>query len=204
MSGSMDQRLIAWARAVKRRTRSPGPVLWLFTDSSRGGNPLTAAAGLPKSLCGVVFRHDGAPDRAGLGRALARICRARRLVLVVAGDVRLAQALGAGVHLRAGRFPGPQAANLRHRRPISSSAHTIQDITRARIAGADAIFLSPAFPTASHPGAPALGPARWAALAGKYAARGHFLLALGGVTGHTAGALPGHCGGAGAIGALGG
>jgi len=204
MSGSMDERLIAWARAVKRRTRNSGPVLWLFTDSSRGGNPLTAAAGLPRGLCGVVFRHDDTPDRAGLGRALARICRARRLVLVVAGDVRLAQALGAGMHLRAGRFAGPQAANLRRRRPISSSAHTIKDIKRARIAGADAIFLSPAFPTASHPGAPALGPARWAALAGKYLARGHFLLALGGVTGHTAGALPRLCGGAGAIGALGG
>jgi thiamine-phosphate pyrophosphorylase len=199
MSGSMDQRLIAWARAVKRRTRNPGPVLWLFTDSSRGANPLRAAARLPKGLCGVVYRHDTAPDRAALGRALARICRARDLELAVAGDIRLAHALAAGLHLRAGRFSGPQAANLRRRRPLTSSAHNIQDIRRARAAGATAIFLSPAFPPASHPGAPALGPARWSAMA-----RGKSLLALGGITGHTARALPRHCRGAGAIGALGG
>ena len=35
--------------------------------------------GLPKGLCGVVFRHDGVAGRAALGRAVWRFCRARRL-----------------------------------------------------------------------------------------------------------------------------
>lgn len=165
-------------------------------------DPLLAAARLPKGLCGVVFRHDNAGNRAAIGHALAKICRARCLKLVVAGDIRLAMALGAGVHLRAGRWPGPQAASLRRRRFITSSAHTAADLRRARWANARAIFLSPAFPTASHPGAPALGPARWSALARR--AQPAAILALGGMTGHTARALPPHCAGAGAIGALGG
>ena len=203
----MDRKLLApklltWARAVKRRVPTPHPILWLFTDASRGVDPLSAAARLPKHLCGVVFRHDSAPNRAAIGRALARICRARHLVLVVAGDIRLAHALRAGVHLRAGRWPGPQAANLRARRCITSSAHGLVDVHRARRAGAQAIFLSPVFATASHPGAAGLGAARWSAMVHQaHAAR---ILALGGITGGTARALPRSCAGAGAIGALGG
>ena len=65
-----------------------------------------AVAGLPRGRAGVVLRHDHDPARAALGRDLARICRARRLALVVAGDGRLAAALKAGVHLRGGRWPG--------------------------------------------------------------------------------------------------
>ena len=68
--------------------------------------------GLPRGLAGVVLRHDGEPGRAALGRELAEICRSRRLALVVAGDVRLAAALGAGVHLRAGRWPGAAPPRL--------------------------------------------------------------------------------------------
>ena len=63
-------------------------------------------ARLPRRLAGVVFRHDHDPDRVSLGRDIAKICRARGLLLVVAGDVRLAAALRAGVHLRGGRWPG--------------------------------------------------------------------------------------------------
>ena len=201
-SVSMDQRLIAWARAVKRRTHAQHPILWLFTDATRGRDPLAAAARLPKGLCGVVFRHDGAANRAALGRALARICRARRLGLVVAGDARLAQALRAGIHLRGGRWPGVVAANLRPTRLVTSSAHDYKELRRARLAGAAIVFLSPAFPTESHPGAPALGAARWAALArgGGCAA----VYALGGVNGTTAKRLAPFCRGARAIGALGG
>ena len=103
----MDPRLLAWAHAAASRAGSRLPPLWLFTDSRRLPDPRPAVARLPRGLAGVVLRHDGEPGRAALGRDLARICRARRLALVVAGDVRLAAALGAGVHLRAGRWPAP-------------------------------------------------------------------------------------------------
>jgi thiamine-phosphate pyrophosphorylase len=206
----MDASLIAWARAVKARSRSPYPVLWLFTDAARAKNPLAAAARLPKGFSGVVFRHDDAPGRAALGRALACLCRARRLALVVAGDARLAAALGAGVHLRGGRWP--DQVRVAPGGLVTSSAHGAAEIRRARAAGAKLVFLSPAFATASHPGAAGLGPVRWSALSrhGVGMGAGMRVLALGGITGDSARRLkvasrPGRfCAGAGAIGALGG
>ncbi|HQT45725.1 MAG: hypothetical protein B7X08_02685 [Acidocella sp. 20-63-7] len=160
----MDQRLIAWGGQVKQRTRNNLPVLWLFTDAERLPNPLPAIAKLPnrpKGLCGVVFRHDSAPNRQSLGQRIAMLCKQRGVALVVAGDARLAASLRAGVHLRGGRWPGPA-------RPLcglrTASAHTLPEILRARRQGASIIFISPAFPTASHPGGKALGAPRWTAL----------------------------------------
>jgi thiamine-phosphate pyrophosphorylase len=197
----MDGKLFLWAYAVKaRRCSTSGrrlPVLWLFTDARRLADPLAAAAALPRGLAGVVLRDDAAPGREALGRALARICRARRNVLVVAGDARLAARLGAGLHLRGGH--GPRRRGLRAGALVTSSAHGAADLRRAVRAGADLAFLSPAFPTASHPGAPALGPLRW----GRLAARVRLpVAALGGIDGRSVRRLPASCAGAAAIGAL--
>lgn len=195
----MDEQLIALARAVKRRHRCPHPTLWLFTDRARLGDPLAAIARLPPGIGGVVLRDDDAPDRAALAAGIAALCRRRRLALVVAGDWRLAAKLGAGVHVREG------AKTPRRRwRLVTASAHGRAGLVRAtrlaaRRGGADLVFLSPAFPTASHPGAPALGPVRWAALARAVPGR---VLALGGIAGRRQRALGAACRGAGAIGAL--
>jgi thiamine-phosphate pyrophosphorylase len=200
----MDPRLVRWARAVKarqmRRGRGGVPPLWLFTDATRLPDPRAAVAALPRGLCGVVLRHDGAPERAALGRQLAALCRARHLALVVAGDGRLARALGAGLHLRGGRRPGVPVLPGGRGRGITSSAHGPAELRRARLSGAAAAFLSPAFATASHPDARPLGAVRWARAA---RGAGFPVLALGGITAATARALPRDlCAGAGAIGAL--
>jgi thiamine-phosphate pyrophosphorylase len=183
-------------------------VLWLFTDAARLADPLAAAALLPKGLGGVVLRDDAAPGqalgqalgqavgRAALGRALARLCRQRRLTLVVAGDWRLARALRAGLHLRGGKWP---AASPRGWRLITSSAHDQAELRRARMRGAALAFLSPVFPTSSHPAARGLGVARWSRLAGR---AGIAVAALGGMDGISARQLPRRAAGAGAIGAL--
>jgi thiamine-phosphate pyrophosphorylase len=191
----MDRRLLTWGYA-RRRRGSDLPPLWLFTDARRLPDPRPAVARLPRGLAGVVLRHDGESGRARLGHDLAKICRSRRLALVVAGDARLAAALGAGMHLRAGRWPGVQ----RRRGLITSSAHGLADLLRARRAGASLAFLSPAFPTLSHPDTAALGPVRWARLA--RAARLP-AAALGGIDGTTVRRLPRRaCHASGAIGAL--
>jgi thiamine-phosphate pyrophosphorylase len=191
----IDPRLLGWVRAVSHRDGGSVPPLWLFTDARRLPDPRPAVARLPPGLAGVVLRHDGDPGRAALGRELARLCRARRLVLVVAGDVRLAAALRAGVHLRGGQWPGP--ARVRGFR--TSYAHTVPDLRRAWRAGARLVFLSPLFPTASHPGAPALGPARWARMARVVPVAA---AALGGVDAAKLRRLPRGCRAVGAIGAL--
>ncbi len=194
----IDPRLLSWARAAARRGHGRRiPPLWLFTDTRRLPDPRPAVARLPRGLAGVVLRHDDDPRRAALGRDLAGLCRARRLVLVVAGDARLAVALGAGMHLRGGRWPGP----LRARGFLTSSAHSGADLRRAARAGAQLAFLSPVFPTASHPGAPTLGPVRWTRMARTAPLP---VAALGGMRAARLRRLPvGLCCAVGAIGALG-
>lgn len=190
----VDRRLLAWGL----QRRGPIPRLWLFTDEKRLTDPRASAAALPRGQAGVVFRHDGDPGRAALGRDLARICRARRLVLVVAGDARLAAQLRAGMHLRGGFRPG----HVRLRGFITSSAHSVAELRRAGHAGARLAFVSPAFATESHAGAPGLGALRWAALA-RQAPAGLTVGALGGVDGGSIRRLPARiCYSAGAIGAL--
>jgi thiamine-phosphate pyrophosphorylase len=189
----MDGKLISWARAVKRRRRAGHPTLWLFADP-RGPDPLAFAAAAPPGLCGIVLRPDALRDSGGPGSgpgsgpgwaALARLCRARRVALSVAADWRLARQLGAGLHLRDGRKP--VGAQARGWAVLTSSAHDAASLRRARAAGALA-FLSPAFPTASHPDRAALLPARWSRLAGK---NGGKVAALGGIGAGDPRRLPG-------------
>ena len=181
---AMDLKLLAWGL---RRRAGPLPRLWLFTDRRRLADPRASVAELPRGRAGVVLRHDDDPARTRLAVDLARICRARRLILVVAGDVRLAAAVRAGVHLRGGRWPGV----IRRPGALTSSAHSATDLRRARAAGADLVFLSPAFSTATHPGASGLGPLRWSALARSTRhGGGPAIAALGGVDGRTIQRLP--------------
>lgn len=201
----MDAKLIAWARATLRRRDRPlnFPPLWLLTDQWRLADPRFVVARLPKGLVGVVLRHDQDPDRAALGRDIARLCRVRRLPLVVAGDSRLAAALRAGLHLRGGRR-SLAASGLPRRRNslITSSAHDGIELRRAARAGAALAFLSPAFVTRSHPGVTALGPLRWAGLVQRAAPR-LAVAALGGIDGISVHRLSRRvCRGAAAIGAL--
>jgi thiamine-phosphate pyrophosphorylase len=202
----MDQRLLAWGLRppslgtpvilpgfAKQHTGSrhnPLPRLWLFTDERRLPDPRPSVAVLPRGRAGVIFRHDGDPARAAIARDLARICRDRRLLLVVAGDARLAASVKAGSHLRGGRWSDSfHPTGLR-----TSSAHSIPELRRARAAGAALVFLSPAFPTDSHVGAAGLGPLRWSAMARSFRAGLEApvtgVAALGGVDGQTVRALP--------------
>jgi len=166
---------------VLARRAGPLPYLILMTDERRGGDPLAAAARLPPGAA-VILRHDGAAGRQALAAALGRLCRSRRLRLVVARDAALALRLGAGLHLAEGMRPPPsfRLARRRRRRPLFTlAAHGQAALAAARRCGADLALLSPVFPTASHPGARPLGTLRFARLA-----RGGGLpvAALGGVS----------------------
>ena len=187
----MDQRLLAWARTAKRGGLPP---LFLFTDPARM-DILALARTLPPGLCGVVFRHDGQPDRARLAQRLRSICRARRLTLVIAGDAKLALSLRAGLHLRGGQRPG--LTRLPRQALRTASAHDARQLRRARDSFANIVFISPAFPTRSHPGAAALGAHRWRQLARR--ARPAKAYALGGIDGTSIRRLGAICAGAGAI-----
>lgn len=136
-----------------------------MTDERLGDSLWAALARLPRGA-GVVFRHHATPaaERRRLFAAVARVCRARRLVLVTAGSRRL----GRGpTHGRHGSLTWP--------------AHDRREAVAAVRAGARAVFVSPVFATRSHPGAAPLGPLRAAAVArGLPVTR----IALGGMDAH--------------------
>jgi thiamine-phosphate pyrophosphorylase len=124
-----------------------------MTDPRMGEALWSALERLPRGA-GVVFRHYQLPPRARaeLFAQVRRVARRRRLVLLVAGKpLRGADgrhgARAAGSHGRATR-----------------PAHHRRDLVAARRAGVDAAFVSPVFPTRSHPGAPALGRVRFGLL----------------------------------------
>ncbi|EME70495.1 thiamine monophosphate synthase [Paramagnetospirillum caucaseum] len=191
--------------ANRRPRLNKPPRLLLVTDDIRLPDPLAAMARLPPGA-GVILRHYAGERRAGLARDVARLARRRRLVLVVAGDWRLAARLGAdGLHLpeglaRHGLLAGALGWVRRRRRLLLVACHGMAALARARILDADAALLSPVFPTRSHPGAATIGPLRF----GLWVRRaGLPVIALGGMSRRRLRRLPrGAAAGMAAIGSL--
>lgn len=134
-----------------------------FTDPTRTPDPAAVAARLPRGA-GVVFRAFGARDALETGRILARVCRRRGLALLVGADPRLAARLGAdGLHLP--ERLAPKAQRFRGRFLVTAAAHSLPAALRARRAGADALVVSPVFPSRSPSAGRPLGPRALAQLA---------------------------------------
>lgn len=144
-----------------RQKKCPLPRLWLFTDERvTDDDLLTALARLPRGS-GVVFRHYALKpaQRRALLERVRKAARRRGLVLLLAGGMPgfFATAIQ-GIHR-----PERAAARARPVRGalLSVAAHGVPGLVAARRAGADIAFLSPVFPTRSHPDARTLGPVRF-------------------------------------------
>lgn len=182
----MKFRIKSQARKLPTATdwRKPLPLRWLVTDARRLPDPLPAIRQLQRGD-GVLFRHYDLPSarRLALARQVAALCRHRGLVLVVAGDVRLARAVAAdGLHLPQALIHRAAMARRAGLRLVTVAAHEAAALAKASRAGADAALISPVFATASHPGAAPLGPVRFAALVTDARRRGLQAYALGGIT----------------------
>lgn len=128
----------------------PLPNLLFFTDPERTPDPERVAERLPPGGA-VVFRAFGAPDAAAQGRRLREITRRKGLLLLVGADPGLALAVEAdGLHLPerlASTLP-----SLRETRPdwlITIAAHGLEAARAGAAAGADALVVSPVFPSRS-------------------------------------------------------
>jgi thiamine-phosphate pyrophosphorylase len=122
-----------------------------MTDERLGGRLLDAIARLPEGA-GIIFRHYSLAEAAR--RALFD-----QVTLAAPGPVLLASPVEQALAW------GADGSHGRHRGATSAPAHDLAEIRAAEAAGASLIFLSPVFATRSHPDAPALGPAAFAALA---------------------------------------
>ena len=128
----------------------PLPSLLFFTDPARTPEPERVAERLPPGAA-VVFRAFGAPDAEARGLKLREITRRRGLDLLVGADADLAARIGAdGLHLPERLAADLPAIRTRHAGwLITLAAHDLAAAMRGETAGADALVVSPVFPSAS-------------------------------------------------------
>jgi thiamine-phosphate pyrophosphorylase len=138
-------RLRPWAVRGK-----PLPNLMFFTDPERTPDPERVAERLPAGAA-VVFRAFGAPDAAARGRRLREITRRRGLRLLVGADAALTLEIEAdGLHLP--ERLAAEAPGLRTAHPdwlITLAAHDMAAALNGAAVGADALVVSPVFPSRS-------------------------------------------------------
>jgi thiamine-phosphate pyrophosphorylase len=192
-------KLAAAAAALKRASGVEPPFALAFlTDRGRIPEPEFVLGALPAGTA-VVYRDYDDPRRPVLAERYAAICRRRGLMFLVGADQALASAVGAaGAHVPSRALVG-QARTRTRIGIVTAACHDADELALAAEGGADLVFLSPVFVTASHPAAP-LGAAGFKALA---AASAVPTLALGGVDAANALDLVGpNVAGFGAIGAF--
>ena len=128
-----------------------GPALYL-TDATAHPAPEKILDRLPAGSV-VILRDYDQTDRDALARQLAAECHKRRLYLLIGRDADLARRVGAqGVHLPEGLVAQLPRLRQAHRDLLFTTAcHSARALRRAERLGADAVLLSPVFPTCSHP-----------------------------------------------------
>lgn len=155
----------------------PLPHIWLVSDARNDAVLERVLARLPRGS-GLIFRHYHLPppERRARFDALARAARRRGHRIVLSGSARQARRWGAD-----GAYGAPAALARGPALLRLASAHSLRELGRAL--RADAVLVSPVFPTRSHPGAATLGPLRFRLLAAR---AGVPAIALGGMTAHRA------------------
>jgi thiamine-phosphate pyrophosphorylase len=173
-------------RKNKSATR-PIARVWMMTDPRLGLEPelLRSVQRMPQAS-GVIFRHYHLDPihRRALFRRVARICRRRGHIILVAGSANDARRWHAdGFHRSArGKVRGPAGmrSQMRGHLLMSAAVHNHREMAAARRINADIMLLSPLYTTRSHKGERPLGLTRFrrlAALSGDTK-----LIALGGMT----------------------
>lgn len=130
----------------------PLPEIWLISDARNDAALDAALREMPRGS-GFIYRHyhlQGGERRARFEQ-LARLARSRGHMVALAGSRAQARRWGAD------KAYGPDG----HLAPV----HNLREIGRA--SRAEALLLSPVFPTRSHSGAKALGPLRFRLLAAR-------------------------------------
>ena len=127
--------------------RQSWPTSWLMTDERMGDALGAAIARAAAAGAGVIVRHHHSP--VAIRRALASEVLASGAVLGLSRDALLAADLGAAlVHNPVGK-----GGTL----PISLSVHDEDQAREAALRQPALVFVSPLYPTRSHPDARVLG-----------------------------------------------
>ena len=152
----------------------PLPAIWLISDARNDASLEVALASLPEHS-GFVFRHYHLKEAARRARydELLSLCRDAGHLMVLSGDADTALAWGAdGVYGPPGKL-GKRPGLLR-----LATVHDAREVFLANRAQVDGMFLSPAFPTQSHPHGGCLGISNFHTIAGRAESP---VIALGGM-----------------------
>ena len=164
------------------------PRFLALTDPKRAADPYLLLTNLPENT-GLVWRaYKERPSRSQL-RDLSKTARRRRVPLFLAWlDRHRAMPWPLHCHLPEHCLNKPYTdgmfKTICRQSPqvfITAAAHSERAIIAAAHAGVDAVFISPVFPTHSHPDKASLGVIRFAALARQARALGLAVYALGGI-----------------------
>ncbi len=137
------------------------PRIWLMTDPRIDDILLRAVQALPMGS-GIIFRHYHLEQdaRHGLFMKIRHICKRRGHSILIAGDERLSRDWGAdGFHGRT----APRSLSKRILR--SAPVHDRAELRQALRHSCHLLFISPIYPTRSHPKAKTLGILGFTALA---------------------------------------
>ena len=156
--------------------------LWLISDQRNDAALEHALARLPRGS-GLIFRHYHLPPAHRRARfaSLRRLCRAKGHLALFAGTAAQARAARADGCYGPARLITPGPATLR-----LATAHSLREVRQAT--RANALLLSPVFPTRSHPFGKTLGPVRFRLIAAQARLP---VIALGGMTRQRARGLAG-------------
>ncbi len=135
----------------------PLPKIWLISDARNDAALEQALKRLPRGS-GLIFRHYHLDpvSRQARFKALGRLARLYGHRVILSGSVAQARRWGADGAYGADLAQGPALLRL-------VTVHSLRELRRAH--RADAVLLSPVFPTRSHPGGKVLGPLRWKGMA---------------------------------------
>ncbi len=136
----------------------PLPELWLISDERNDKVLETVLRSFTVPIA-FVYRHYHLPPEERIARwsKLRRIALSEGHLVILAEDALTAREWGAD-----GIYGAPLSLCPRREGLLTiATAHDMREIAQANRAGADAVMLSPVFPTRSHPGAKTLGAMRF-------------------------------------------
>ena len=145
------------------------PDRYLVTPAPNGSDAAWLEA-LDASLAAGVRRvqlrapHCAPARWSRLVEAAVDACRRFGAEVLVSGDAALAQAMDAGLHLRADQLRALDARPLSKAPLVGASCHTLEDLQHAERIGCDFAVLGPVAQTTTHPDAPPIGWQGFAAL----------------------------------------
>jgi thiamine-phosphate pyrophosphorylase len=139
------------------------PRIWLVSDARNDAALERTLRRLPRGS-GLIFRHYhlNPAERRQRFAELNRLARIRGHTVALAGGPAVARLWSADAAYGPPRSLARGPAILR-----LVTAHSMRELAEALYARADAILLSPVFPTRSHPGQSALGPVKFRLLAAR-------------------------------------